>query len=71
MIGGVVAATLLGVLFVPVFFVVILRLFKAQPTEARRPRLVTDVGTSRQGAGLNRECFRSSAEGFRKMLVHP
>jgi multidrug efflux pump len=33
-VGGMVASTLLGVLFIPVFFVVILRLFKVQPTNA-------------------------------------
>jgi len=32
-VGGMVASTLFGVLFVPVFFVVILRLFKVQPTK--------------------------------------
>ncbi len=32
-VGGMVASTLLGILFVPVFFVVILRLFKVRPTK--------------------------------------
>jgi multidrug efflux pump len=32
-VGGMVASTLLGILFVPVFFVVILRTFKVRPTK--------------------------------------
>jgi multidrug efflux pump len=32
-VGGMVASTLVGVLFIPVFFVVILRLFRVQPTK--------------------------------------
>jgi len=32
-VGGMVASTLLGILFIPVFFVVILRLFKVRPTK--------------------------------------
>ena len=36
-VGGMVASTLFGILFIPVFFVVILRLFKVQPTKSRPP----------------------------------
>jgi multidrug efflux pump len=36
-IGGMVASTLLGILFIPVFFVVILRTFKVKPTKLAPP----------------------------------
>ncbi len=53
-VGGMVASTLLGILFVPVFFVVILRLFKVQPTKLAARRPVADGGAGGQGAGLKR-----------------
>ena len=36
-VGGMIASTLLGILFVPVFFVVVLGLFKVQPTKLGSP----------------------------------
>jgi hypothetical protein len=36
-LGGVLAATFLGVLLIPVFFVVVRRLFTRRPTEATAP----------------------------------
>jgi multidrug efflux pump len=36
-VGGMIASTLLGIVFVPVFFVVILKLFKVRPTKLGTP----------------------------------
>ncbi|MEO8465026.1 MAG: efflux RND transporter permease subunit [Gammaproteobacteria bacterium] len=36
-VGGMIASTLLGIMFVPVFFVVVLGLFKVQPTKLGSP----------------------------------
>jgi multidrug efflux pump len=50
-VGGMVASTLLGILFIPVFFVVILRTFKVQPTKLAAGGPMPAAATADKSAG--------------------
>ena len=66
-LGGMITGTFLAVLFIPLFFVVVVRLFDRRRPAGRRPRLRGD-GAGRRGGEMNRKLSPSASARRRAAL---